>query len=147
MKIKALISSIIICFIPAIIHSFAVSSSSYTSWPGWIFGPFWSLLYLIQGISLYFIRITSSEPVTKLIALLFFYFQLVLNLLWSVFFFTLSSPKLALAEIGLLIITLIFCIISTYRVNKPAGTLLLPYLGFTIFAAYFNYSLIRINNS
>lgn len=155
MKIKPLITSIIICFVPAVIGGIA-TSSSINSWyislnkpgfnpPNWIFGPVWTILYLSQSISLYLIRTTTSEPVAKLISLLFFSFQLVLNLLWSVFFFLLRSPRLSLAEIGLLIITVIFTIISSYRVNRRAGLILLPYLAWISFAAYLNYAIVRLN--
>jgi len=99
----------------------------------------------MMGISLYNLRITKGEPVAKLLAFIFFYFQLALNLLWSIFFFGLKSPLLALAEIGLLVITVIFTIIASFRISKTAGWLLLPYLAWISFASFLNFTIYRLN--
>ncbi len=154
-KIKPLILSLIACFLPGIIGSLATASSVNTWYltlnrpsftpPGWLFGPVWTALYLMQGVSLYFLTTTKGEPVAKLIATLFFYFQLVLNLLWSIFFFGLKSPILGFIEIGVLVITVIFTIIASYRISKPASLLLLPYLAWISFATFLNYSVYRLN--
>lgn len=154
-KIKTFITSLIICFLPGIIGSLATASSVNTWYltinrpsftpPGWLFGPVWTLLYLMMGISLYKLRTTNGEPVAKLLANIFFYLQLFLNLLWSIFFFGLKNPLLAFIEIGLLVITVIFTIIASYRISKPAGLLLLPYLAWISFATFLNYSVYRLN--
>ncbi len=154
-KLKPFITSLIICFLPGIIGSFA-TASSVNSWyltinrptftpPGWLFGPVWTALYLMQGISLYLLTITKGDAVSKLIATIFFYFQLCLNLLWSIFFFGLKNPLLALIEIGLLVITVIFTIIASYRISKTAGWLLVPYLVWISFASFLNYTIYRLN--
>lgn len=151
-----LFSSIVICFIPAIIGGLATSSSVTTWYPGlnkpdltppnWLFGPAWTVLYLFQGLSLYLIRQTNAhDTVSKKITLSFFYLQLGLNLLWSVLFFGLKNPGLALIEIGFLDITVLFTIIAAHRINKTASYLLLPYIGWISFATWLNYQIFILN--
>lgn len=150
-----LLTSILICFIPAMIGGI-VTSTSVNTWyptlekpllnpPNWIFGPVWTILYLLQGISLYLVRVTKQETDIKWIAYFFFHIQLFLNLLWSILFFGFKSPGAAAIEIGLLIIAVLFTIISSYRVNKLAAYLLLPYLGWISFATYLNISIYQLN--
>ncbi len=154
---KVALSSLIICFIPAIIGGL-FTSSSVSTWyptlnkpagltpPNWLFGPVWTILYLMQGISLYLITITKIDnPITKLMAKLFFFLQLIFNLLWSIFFFGLKSPMLAFVEIGLLDITVIFTIIAAYRIKKSAAYFLIPYLLWISFATILNYQIVLLN--
>ena len=71
--------------------------------PSWVFAPVWSMLYIMMGIAagLVWNRIeTNKEAVKK--ALVFFAIQLALNALWSILFFALHNPLLALLEIVLL---------------------------------------------
>lgn len=156
MSTKILITSISLCFIPALIGGLATSSSVTTWYPGlikpnftppnWLFGPAWTLLYLLQGFSLYLLQTTKGKDATaQLIALGFFYTQLALNLLWSVFFFGLRNPGLGLLEIGLLDITVLFTILAAYRIHKIAGLILLPYLGWISFATWLNYQIFILN--
>jgi len=154
-NLKTLITSVIICFVPAIIGSLATSSSVSTWYPTlvksplnpppWVFGPVWTILYLFQSISLYLVRTTKQDSGQKMLAYVFFGFQLFFNLLWSVLFFLLKSPGAALIEIGLLLISLIFTIIAVYRIHKSAAYLLLPYLAWISFASYLNLQVFILN--
>jgi translocator protein len=155
-KTKLLLASIVICFTPAILGGIA-TSSAVTTWypllnkpeftpPNWLFGPAWTLLYFLQSISLYLIQVTKTKDQTaKAIAVGFFFTQLILNLLWSVIFFGLRNPALALIEIGLLDITVVFTIIASYRVHKTAGLILLPYLAWILFATWLNFQIFILN--
>lgn len=155
MSTKKLVTSLIICFIPAVIGSLATNTTVNTWYPGlikpdlrppnWLFGPVWTILYILQGISLYLIRTAKKPANVKMLAYVFFTFQLFLNLLWSVLFFLLKSPGAAAFEIGLLDITVIFAIISAYRVSKTSAYLLLPYLGWISFATWLNWQIFILN--
>jgi tryptophan-rich sensory protein len=152
---REFITSEIICFIPGIIGGFFTSMSVKTWYPtliktplnppGWVFGPVWTVLYFMQGYSLYLLRKSKGEPIAKLMASLFFYAQLGLNLLWSICFFGFKSPLLGFMEIGILDITVLFTIISVYRINKKASYWLLPYMAWISFATYLNYSIYQLN--
>jgi len=149
------LSSILICFIPAAIGG-VVTGSAVNTWyatlhkpsfnpPNWLFGPVWTVLYLMQGISLFLIRKTNGESIAKLIATSFFSIQLILNLLWSILFFGFHSPLAGLLEIGLLIISVIFTIIAAFRIHRVAGLLLLPYLAWISFASFLNFTVFQLN--
>ena len=113
--------------------------------PSWVFGPVWTLLYLMMGIaaSLVWQKGWSSGAVK--VALVLFAIQLVLNGLWSVLFFGIRSPGLAFAEILLLWVSIGGTIVLFWRVSPAAGMLLLPYQAWVTFAAVLNASIWILN--
>ena len=70
---------------------------------------------------------------------------LILNTLWSIFFFGLQSPTLAFIEIIFLWAAIILTAFLFYQVSKPAAYLLLPYILWVSFAAVLNYSFMILN--
>jgi len=149
-----LIISIIICQLAGIIGSF-FTVSSVGGWyqtinkpsfnpPGYLFGPVWITLYLLMGISLYLVWNKKDTAEIK-IPLIIFFAQLFFNTLWSILFFGMESPVLALTDIIILLILIIMTIISFYKVSKPASLLLIPYLMWVSFATVLNYSIVALN--
>jgi tryptophan-rich sensory protein len=104
--------------------------------PNWIFGPVWIVLYLLLGISLYYVW-------HKYLAV--FVVHLAVNALWSYTFFGLRNPKLALAVILVLLGFIIYMIIKFYKVEKISSYLLVPYLIWILFAIYLNYKIVILN--
>lgn len=113
--------------------------------PNWLFGPAWTLLFLLMGISLYLVWQKELETPGVKKALIIFGAQLVLNILWSVLFFGLQSPLLGLIDILPLIVLIILNIIQFKKINPTAGYLLIPYLAWTSFAAILNFSILILN--
>jgi tryptophan-rich sensory protein len=114
--------------------------------PSWLFAPVWSLLYIMMGIAagLVWDKINSKpEEVKK--ALVFFVIQLALNALWSILFFGLKNPLLALIEIVLLWLLIYETFSKFSRINKLAGNLFVPYLLWVAFAAVLNASIWWLN--
>ena len=113
--------------------------------PGWIFGPVWTVLFLLMGIALY--QIWNRTPLQKreTRAITWFFIQLSLNILWSFFFFYLRAPGLAFFEIAFLWIAIAITIFHFWRISYIAGVLLLPYIFWVSFAAYLNFMLWRLN--
>jgi translocator protein len=72
------------------------------------------------------------------LALGIFFVQLVLNFLWSVIFFRLESPGVALCDIFLLLAAVAGTIVAFYAVRPWAGAILMPYLAWVSFASYLN---------
>jgi benzodiazapine receptor len=97
-----------------------------------------------MGVSLFLVWRRSDHPKFKP-ALIFFFVQLILNILWSVAFFGLRSPFLGLIDIVLLWIAILLTILNFFKVSKWAGVLLLPYLIWVSFAALLNVSLWVLN--
>ena len=67
--------------------------------PNWVFGPVWTALYAMMGVSLYLVTVQKAPAKQKQRAYFFFFAQLLLNFLWSIGFFGLRSPMLGLAII------------------------------------------------
>lgn len=107
--------------------------------PSWIFGPVWTLLYFLMGISLYL------AWGTKKISLKWFWIQLGLNTLWSILFFGLKNPSIAFIEIVFLWTAIILTIKSFWKYKRSASWLLVPYLMWVTFASILNLSIVFLN--
>lgn len=116
------------------------------SWnpPGWVFGPVWTTLYVLMGISAWLVWKQSgfggAGP-----ALWIFLGQLVLNGLWSYLFFGINSPFTAFIEIVLLWLAILVTTVMFWRIRPLAGVLLIPYLAWVGFASVLNFTLWRLN--
>ncbi len=150
-----LIVSIIIPQAAGLLGSIA-TTSSVRSWyptlnkpvfnpPSWLFAPVWTLLFLLMGISLYLVWQKGVQTPGVKEALIFFAVQLVLNILWSIFFFGLKSPLLGLIDIIPLVILIYLTFVKFKQIDPTAGYLLLPYLAWTSFATILNLSLLILN--
>jgi translocator protein len=102
--------------------------------PAWIFGPVWTLLYILMGISLWLVirDAAGGRPVQQAVAL--FAAQLAANLAWSILFFGLHLLIVAFVEIIVLLALIAATTIAFRRINTTAGWLLVPYLCWTGFA-------------
>jgi benzodiazapine receptor len=111
--------------------------------PNYLFGPVWTVLYLMMGISLG--MIINAKHSNKNKSLIIFSIQLVLNFFWSVIFFSLQSPGWAAIEIIALWLSIIYMIRNFYKINKWAGWLQIPYLLWVTFASVLNISIYVLN--
>jgi translocator protein len=113
--------------------------------PNWIFGPVWTVLYTLMAIALFLVWQTGlNNRVTK-IAFWVFIFHLAINALWSILFFGLKSPALALVDITVLWILIVASIYLFYRVRKISAWLLVPYLVWVSFATALNFYIWKLN--
>jgi tryptophan-rich sensory protein len=113
--------------------------------PSWVFGPVWTLLYLMMGIAAFLVWQKGWESGAVKAALALFAIQLIFNGLWSVLFFGMRAPGLAFAEILLLWISIGGTIVLFWRVTPIAGMLLLPYEAWVTFAAVLNGAIWLLN--
>ncbi len=116
------------------------------SWnpPDWIFGPVWSLLYLLMAVAAWLVwRQLGWRGAAVPLAL--FAVQLLLNGAWTGLFFGLRMPWIAFAEIVLLWCAIFATLLSFWRVTPIAGWLMVPYLAWVSFAAVLNLTLARMN--
>lgn len=110
--------------------------------PNWLFGPAWTVLYFLMGISLYLIW--TSRKKTKE-ALLLFWIHLFFNATWSIAFFGLRSPFLGFINILILLFLILVVTYKFWKINKLAGALFLPYLVWVSFATVLNYNILILN--
>lgn len=114
--------------------------------PNYLFAPVWTILYILMGISLYLVW-KKKNPSTSLRTGVpaVFWIQLILNASWSIIFFGMRNPALALVDIIVLWIVILLTIKSFYKINKFAGQLLFPYLVWVSFASILNLAIILLN--
>lgn len=147
-KLPKLILSVGICLGAGVIGSF-FTTSAIPSWyeglnkpffspPNWVFAPVWTLLYILMGISLYLVWLKNKVP-------LVFWVQLILNASWSIVFFGLRSPFLALINIVVLWVAIVLTIVAFNKINKLASKLLMPYLLWVSFASLLNLAIVLLN--
>ncbi len=107
--------------------------------PNRVFAPVWSTLYIMMGVAggLVWARIDFEKDNVRN-ALFFFAIQLGLNGLWSLLFFGLKNPMLALIEIVLLWLIIYETWFKFRKIDKVAGWLFVPYLLWVTFAAVLN---------
>jgi tryptophan-rich sensory protein len=113
--------------------------------PGYVFGPVWTVLYILMGISLYLVIIRGWENETVKTGIVLFATQLGVNLLWSLLFFGLHSPLAALACIVVLLALIVATIITFSRLSKPAAVLLVPYIAWVCIATALNAGVVFLN--
>lgn len=153
-QIIALGVALMVCFSAAAIGGLATASGleswfatlAKPSWnpPNWIFGPVWSTLYLMMAIAVWLVWKTSGLAKAKL-AIGWFGFHLLLNILWSHLFFQFQQPGWAAVEIVFLWIAIAVCIDMFWRHSITAAALLLPYLCWVTFATFLNFTIWSLN--
>jgi tryptophan-rich sensory protein len=112
--------------------------------PASLFGPVWTLLYLMMGVSAWLIWRAQGRTAGRAPWLLFFT-QLALNALWSWIFFAWRRGDYAFADILLLLALIIATIVAFWRLRPLAAVLLLPYLGWVSFATALTWSVWQRN--
>lgn len=113
--------------------------------PGWLFGVVWPVLYVLMGVALYLVLASRYERGQKKPAIWLFCVQLVLNFAWSIIFFRFGQLWAAVGIIGLMDILVFTCAVLFYRLRKPAGVLMIPYLLWISFATYLSISFAMLN--
>jgi len=102
--------------------------------PNFLFGPVWSVLYLMIGVAGWLVWRRQGAGR----ALRIWGWQLAVNAAWSPVFFGLQRIGLALAVAAALVATVALTVRAFARVHRPAAWMMAPYLAWTCFAAYLN---------
>lgn len=108
------------------------------------FGIVWSVLYVMMGVALALVG-SAWGARGRGIAIAVFAVHFLFNLAWTPVFFALHQITAALLIIAVLAVLLVVTIVLFWRVRRVAGVLLLPYLGWVVFATALNYEFLRLN--
>lgn len=112
--------------------------------PPWVFGPVWTALYVLMAIAAWQVWLQPAGS-RRRTALNWFGIQLGFNAAWSPVFFGIEQPRLALAVIVALLISLIVVVFRFFSVHRLAGWLLVPYLAWVGFALVLNGAIVALN--
>jgi len=113
--------------------------------PSWVFAPVWGLLFLLMGIASWLVWKEGWRKSEVRVALVFYGIQLVLNVLWSVIFFGMQNPGLALVDMVILLGLIIWTSLKFFGVSKLSGRLMIPYVLWVSFASILNVSIFLLN--
>jgi benzodiazapine receptor len=150
-SLQRLVMALVLTFVAAALGAIAsINAAAFyahlarPAWapPGWLFGPVWTVLYLLMAFALWRVwrvRPAKSHPVRLFLA------QLAVNAVWSWLFFRLHMGALSFAWIVLLVILLALTVTAFWRVSTLAGVLLLPYLTWVLFACALSWAVWRAN--
>lgn len=113
--------------------------------PDWLFGPAWTIIYglcVFAAVKGWRAAQTSNQR-HWLISL--FFFNAVLNILWSALFFTFKRPDLALAEAATLWLSVLALIVFFWKFSRSSALALTPYLAWVGFATALNFAIVKLN--
>ncbi len=113
--------------------------------PSWLFAPVWTVLYLAMGVASWLVWRQGVGAGGGQRALTVYVVQLALNGLWSVLFFGLRSPGLALVEVVILLAAVVTCTVLFFGISAAAGALMVPYAAWTAFATALNAGIWLLN--
>lgn len=112
--------------------------------PNWVFGPVWTLLYILMGIAFFLVWQKGYNKDTSF-AIHLFLIQLILNFFWSFIFFYGQNPFLAFIEILALWLVIAITIVEFKEIDFRTVYLLTPYLLWVSFATVLNFAIFMLN--
>nr|WP_302640116.1 TspO/MBR family protein [uncultured Agathobaculum sp.] len=110
--------------------------------PAWVFPAVWTVLYLLMGAaSRRVYRLGTQESRN---ALMLYYVQLAVHFVWPLLYFRAQEYAVAFWWLLLLLALVLAALSAFFRLDKAAGRMLMPYAAWLLFAAYLNYSMMRM---
>lgn len=113
--------------------------------PNWVFGPAWTLLYILMAIAAFLVWKKGLEKKEVREALQLFIAQLSFNALWSIIFFGQHEILMAFFEIVFLWLTILLTILWFSKISKLAAWLMVPYITWVTFAGILNFATYLVN--
>ena len=116
--------------------------------PNWVFGPVWTVLYLMIGYSGYLIWNQNKEfSENHSLAWRVYFLQLGLNYMWTPIFFGFKKLLLSVIIIFGMAFSIVLNVLMFYSIQPIAGLMLIPYFLWVSYASYLNFSIWKLNNS
>jgi len=145
---KLLLICLLVVYAVAFLGSLFTSNNVNTAWyssirtlitpPNLVFPIVWNILFFLIALSLYFALDSANKKERKKIALVFG-INLSLNILWSIIFFAFKNTRLAFFELIVFWVSILWMILTTWKINKKSAFLLFPYAVWVTFAGILNY--------
>ena len=142
---------ILITFVASGIGSF-VTSSFKEPWyseillpsfnpPSWVFGPVWTILYIFMSVAAW----SAWNKTSKKKILQIYFIHLFFNSIWSIIFFGFHQIFIALVDLGIILIFIIWLMKIYYQLNKISFLLMIPYLLWSSYALILNGTIFYLN--
>ena len=109
--------------------------------PAWVFGPVWTTLYILMSIAVWRVWLESFDRKILFI----YYIHLFFNASWSVIFFGLHNIFLALIDLSLILIFIVFLMHLYKPIDKLAYYFMIPYITWSSYAFFLNFSILILN--
>ena len=126
-------------------ETFAYLNKPPLSPPGIVFTIVWTVLYLMMGLASWLVLTSGERPEQIRQAVLFFVVQLIVNVVWPVFFFSLGWYLFSFFWLLLLFVLILVVIWLFSDLSQTAAWLMVPYLIWTVFAGYLNLGVYLLN--
>ena len=150
-KYLSLVILLLITFIAPMIGSYATTTFKEPWYseiilpsfnpPSWVFAPVWSTLYLLMTIAIW--KIWKNSFDTRLLKI--YFIHLFFNSTWSIIFFGFHLIGLALINLIIILIFIIFLMKEYFKIDKISFYLMTPYLFWSIYAFILNSFILRLN--
>jgi tryptophan-rich sensory protein len=117
------------------------------SWqpPDWAFGPAWTLILGMAAASGVLAWHHAPDGAARLRIGLLFGVNFFCHLVWSPLFFKFKRPDWALIEVVFLWLSILALVIGLAPYSATASWLVVPYLAWVSFAAFLNWTIVRLN--
>jgi len=113
--------------------------------PNSAFPVAWTILYMLSALAAWFVWHAPGKERDHTLAMIWFFIQLAVGVLWSVAFFSLHSPALGLGVIMAFLIAIVITIVLFDRLSRVAALLLIPLALWVCFAAGLNFAILFLN--
>lgn len=113
--------------------------------PAWLFPVVWTILYTLMGVSSYLVLTSGAEKEEIEYALKIYAYQLLVNFLWSTFFFNFGWYLFAFFWLVLLWVLVLMMILRFKDISKIAAYMNIPYIIWLSFAGYLNFAIWLLN--
>lgn len=153
LHVRTFIISFIVVIAVAVVGSLVIGDPVRSGWyqqikpaitpPDWVFGPIWTLLFILLALSLAFAWDSAKDKRQRSRVILSYGLNFFFNISWSVLYFALQNPTAAFVDLIALWVSIVVMIGVTWRRDIRAAYLLLPYLLWVIFAGILNFLSIR----
>ncbi len=113
--------------------------------PDWLFGPAWTTIFLLEAASAVIGWESCRTAASETLLISAYVANGLLNMLWSLFFFTWRRPDWALYEVGFLWLSILVMMLVLHAIADWAWIFLLPYLLWVSFASFLTAAIVRLN--
>jgi len=150
-KYLSLVIILLITFIAPMIGSYATTTFKEPWYsqiilpsfnpPSWVFAPVWTTLYLLMTLAIWRVWLISfNKKILKI-----YFVHLFFNSTWSVVFFGFHLIGLALINLIIILIFIIFLMKKYFKIDTMSFYLMSPYLFWSIYAFILNSFIFGLN--